>query len=65
MIMEHCMELDVGCSICIFLLCAAINCFLSRYAFMTIIIGGALGFVRYYGYNCYRLGTDCPFPFGF
>ena len=59
------MELDVGCSICIFIISGAVNCFLNRYAFMTILIGGGLGYMRYIGINCYRLGTYCPFPFNF
>ena len=62
-IMEHCMELDRSCAVCIFIMCAAINCFLSKYAFMTIIIGGFLGCIRYLAVHCYRLGTHCPFPF--
>lgn len=46
-IMEHCMQLDTACAIQIFIICATANYFLSRYAFMSILIGGALGFMRY------------------
>lgn len=64
-IMEHSMQLDTACSIQIFIICAAANYFLSRYAFMTIIIGGALGFARYVALYCYKLGSHCFGPFNF
>jgi hypothetical protein len=63
--MEHCMELNLACAVCIFVICAVVNCFLNRYAFMTILIGGALAYTRHIGYYCYREGTYCPFPFNF
>ncbi len=63
--MEHCTETDFSSPICIFLISAAVNFFLHRYAFMTVIIGGTLGFIRYFSVNCYKKGIDCPFPFNF
>jgi hypothetical protein len=64
-IMEHAMQLDLACSVQVFIICAAANYFLSRYAFMTILIGGMLGFARYVALYCYKLGTDCFGPFDF
>jgi len=63
--MEHCIEVDLACPICIFIICAVINCFMNRYAFMTILIGGMLGYARYISQHCYKLGTHCPGIFNF
>ena len=59
------MLLDFSTPIGIFIICAVANCFLNRFAFMTIVIGGFLGFLRYIAVNCYRKGVYCPFPFNF
>ena len=63
--MEHCIQVDLACPICIFIICAVVNCFMSRYAFMTILIGGILGYARYISHHCYKLGTHCPGIFNF
>ena len=59
------MQLDTACAVQIFIICAVVNYFLARYAFMTVLVGGALGFMRYVAVYCYRYGTHCFGPFKF
>ena len=60
--MKYCLEVDLGCTVYAFIICAVINSSMDRYAIMSILVGGSLANIRHIGYYCYLEGYNCPFP---